>query len=61
MPVVKLKKALTQYPDKMNVFFLTLTDKGGLQDVPAFCKQQQLNWVLLQEHPCIEFKIWRKE
>ncbi|HIE40732.1 MAG TPA: hypothetical protein EYP76_04815 [Thiomicrorhabdus sp.] len=60
MPVIKLKKALTQYPDVSCVFLLALTDKGGVKDVPAFCQQQQLEWVLQQEQPFIEFKVWRK-
>jgi len=60
MPVIKLKKALTQYPDESCVFLLSLTDTGGMKDVPAFCRQQQLEWVLQQEQPFIEFKVWRK-
>ncbi|MCF6345741.1 MAG: sulfurtransferase TusA family protein [Thiomicrorhabdus sp.] len=60
MPVIKLKKALTQYPDKSCVFLLALTDTGGMKDVPAFCRQQALEWALQQEKPFIEFKVWRK-
>ena len=61
MPVIKLKKALTQNPTKEGVFVLHLTDKGGLKDIPAFCQQQQLMWELVQQQPFIEFKIWRIE
>ena len=59
MPVIKLKKALTQNPEHEGVFLLALTDEGGLKDIPAFCQQQKLEWVLLQETPFIEFKVWR--
>jgi len=59
MPVIKLKKALTQNPEPERVFLLALTDEGGLKDIPAFCQQQKLEWVLLQETPFIEFKVWR--
>ncbi|VAW46141.1 hypothetical protein MNBD_GAMMA03-776 [hydrothermal vent metagenome] len=61
MPVIKLKKALTHHSDKGSVFLLSLTDEGGLKDIPAFCQQQQLEWVLLQKKPFIEFKVWRKD
>ncbi|VAW48753.1 hypothetical protein MNBD_GAMMA04-435 [hydrothermal vent metagenome] len=60
MPVIKLKKALTQNPSKERVFLLVLTDEGGLKDIPAFCQQQQLEWALVQTEPFIEFKVWRK-
>ena len=61
MPVIKLKKALTQHPTEGGVFILHLTDEGGLKDIPAFCQQQQLEWTLVQQQPFIEFKIWRTE
>ncbi|MCF6253948.1 MAG: sulfurtransferase TusA family protein [Thiomicrorhabdus sp.] len=61
MPVIKLKKALTQNPTKESVFVLHLTDEGGLKDIPAFCQQQKLMWELVQQQPFIEFKIWRIE
>ncbi len=60
MPVIKLKKALTQNTAKESVFLLALTDDGGLKDIPAFCQQQKLEWALLQTQPFIEFKVWRK-
>jgi len=60
MPVIKLKKALTQNPEKESVFLLLLTDEGGLKDIPAFCQQQTLEWALVQKQPFIEFKIWQK-
>jgi len=41
MPLIKLKKALAEYPDVLE-FKLLLTDKGSLKDVPAFCKQMNL-------------------
>lgn len=61
MPVIKLKKALTQNSTTESVFVLRLTDEGGLKDIPAFCQQQQLVWKLVQQEPFIEFKVWRKE
>ncbi len=61
MPVIKLKKALAEYPDLESVFWLQLTDIGGIKDVPAFCQQQGLVCSLLQAHPFIEFKISREE
>jgi len=60
MPIIKLKKSLAQNPDSESVFLLALTDLGGLRDVPAFCQQQRLEWLLIKETPFIEFKIWRQ-
>lgn len=44
MPIIKLKKTLSQLRAQadrpsLQVFF---SDKGGLKDIPAFCQQAQL-------------------
>lgn len=38
MPLIKLKKQLTEHPSETE-FKLLLTDRGALKDVPAFCAQ----------------------
>ncbi len=38
MPLIKLKKCLSEFPAEM-VFKLLLTDQGALNDVPAFCSR----------------------
>lgn len=58
MPVIKLKQALHHQLDESE-FTLLLKDKGGLRDIPAFCKQQKLTCELLAEEPVIEFLIKR--
>ncbi|GKT11708.1 MAG: tRNA 2-thiouridine synthesizing protein A [Thiomicrorhabdus sp.] len=59
MPIIKLKKSLAENPELDNLFYIESTDKGGLQDIPAFCQQQCLVYELLEEQPCIIFKVWR--
>lgn len=60
MPIIKLKKSLAENLLLESLFLLELTDAGGLSDVPAFCRQQGLEWQLLKEKPYIVFKVWRK-
>ena len=60
MPVIKLKKALAENSSADAVLILELMDRGGLRDIPAFCQQQGLEYLLLKETPYIEFKVWRK-
>lgn len=38
MPLIKLKKCLAEFPAEM-AFKLLLTDRGALNDVPAFCSR----------------------
>lgn len=59
MPIIKLKKSLVENPQLDNLFYIELTDKAGLQDIPAFCQQQCLAYELLEELPYIIFKVWR--
>ena len=59
MPVIKLKKFLAESPDVIQPFFVVLTDKGGLKDIPAFCKQKELSCELKQTEPCLVFQIQR--
>ena len=42
MPFIKLKKFLVENPQDDLVVMLTISDVGGLRDVPAFCRQQAL-------------------
>ncbi|MBO1923612.1 sulfurtransferase TusA family protein [Thiomicrorhabdus sp. 6S3-12] len=58
MPIIKLKKVLHENAQE-NVFRIQLKDKGGLKDIPAFCRQQGLHCSLLSEEPVIEFEIRR--
>ncbi|MBN2648073.1 MAG: sulfurtransferase TusA family protein [Thiotrichales bacterium] len=58
MPVIKLKKALSQYPEQQ-VFCLSLRDRGGLRDIPAFCQHQGLGCELVSEESVLVFKVVR--
>jgi len=65
MPVIKLKKWLSQNRTQMEqsgeVLRLQLSDKGGIKDIPAFCQQQSLSCQLVSEGDVIEFAISAQE
>ncbi|MBF6058823.1 sulfurtransferase TusA family protein [Thiomicrorhabdus sp. HH1] len=61
MPIIKLKKFLAENPEKDLVVTLVLSDRGGLKDVPAFCRQQSLGCELLADNDELRFKIWRQD
>lgn len=55
MPVIKLKKLLSQLKqDALESFSIAIrfSDKGGIKDIPAFCTQAQLQCSELQEADC---------
>lgn len=51
LPIVKLKKALSEVNLLTNVIELSVTDKAALKDIPAFCSQQGLDCILLKDTP----------
>lgn len=57
MPIIKLKKYLAQNRQQSAEVIVQLTDRGGLRDIPAFCKQQNLECELMQEDDMIIFKV----
>ncbi len=58
MPVIKLKKYLAQNRQQSAEVIVQLSDRGGLRDIPAFCKQQNLKCELVQENDLIVFKVF---
>ncbi|NPA71992.1 MAG: sulfurtransferase TusA family protein [Gammaproteobacteria bacterium] len=60
MPLIKLKRALSQYRTQDVIFRVLMSDKGALLDLPAFCKQQLLDCRLLKTEPDIVFEIIRR-
>lgn len=59
MPIIKLKKFLSQNPSLQESFIVEVSDSGALKDIPAFCQQQKINCQLRQAQPIIEFQIQR--
>ncbi|MDX1346726.1 MAG: sulfurtransferase TusA family protein [Thiomicrorhabdus chilensis] len=59
MPIIKLKKFLSQNPALQDPFIVEVSDSGALKDIPAFCQQQKLNCQLRQSQPNIEFQVQR--
>lgn len=59
MPIIKLKKFLSQHPRLQEPFIIIVSDQGALKDIPAFCQQQALTCQLKQTQPIIEFQIKR--
>ena len=59
MPIIKLKKYLSQNSKSNLTVWLTITDKGGLKDIPAFCQQQSLMCDLIENNEKIVFRIAR--
>jgi TusA-related sulfurtransferase len=57
MPIIKLKKFLAEQVGQTVSVEVLLTDKGGLKDIPAFCKQKGLNCQLLKNEPVIVFRV----
>jgi len=49
MPVIKLKKYLSENKGRAIHVELHLSDRSGLKDMPAFCSQQGLNCILLRQ------------
>lgn len=60
MPIIKLKKAIAEHAGQQREFVLSLSDSGGLKDVPAFCGQQGLAFELRQQEPVLIYRIWRE-
>jgi len=59
MPLIKLKRALSQNNAPGTVFRLIMSDKGGEKDIPAFCQQQALSCKRLASEDGIVFEIAR--
>lgn len=57
IPIIRLKKYLAENSAHAIDVELLISDKSGLKDVPAFCKQVGLQCQLLEETPFIKFKI----
>lgn len=57
MPIIKLKKYLAENKGKTISVELLISDKSGLNDVPAFCEQFGLNCELISDGNVIRFKI----
>lgn len=57
MPVIKLKKYLSEHKGEAMDITLTISDKAGLKDIPAFCKQAGLVCELIEDLSTIQFKI----
>ena len=49
MPVIKLKKYLSENKGRDIHVELHLSDRSGLKDVPAFCRQQGLNCMIVRQ------------
>ncbi len=59
MPLVKLKKYLSQNPEASAVTLIA-TDKGALKDIPAFCQVYGLPCELVSQEEKITFLIGSK-
>ncbi|MGE4498852.1 MAG: sulfurtransferase TusA family protein [Hydrogenovibrio sp.] len=59
MPLVKLKKYLSQNPNAERVTLIA-TDKGALKDIPAFCQVYGLPCELVSSEEKITFLIGLK-
>jgi len=57
MPIIKLKKFIAENGKTEVNVLLTITDKSGIKDIPAFCKQAGLRCVLVEESELIQFRI----
>ncbi|WP_321326708.1 sulfurtransferase TusA family protein [Thiomicrorhabdus sp.] len=57
MPVIKLKKYLAEHKGETVEINLIISDKAGLRDIPAFCKQAGLSCELIEDVPKIQFNI----
>lgn len=57
MPILKLKKYLAHNKGQVFDIDLILSDKGALNDIPAFCQQAGLSCTLLESDSEIRFKI----
>ena len=57
MPILKLKKYLAKNKGLVIDVDLVLSDKGGLHDIPVFCKQAGLSCTLLESDSEIRFNI----
>lgn len=49
MPIVKLKKFLAEHPGESLEVDFKASDKGAMKDVPAFCRQQELDCLFQKE------------
>ncbi len=59
MPLVKLKKYLSQNPNSERVTLIA-TDKGALKDIPVFCQVYGLPCELVSSEEKITFLIGLK-
>jgi len=57
MPIIKLKKFLAENNEQELDVLLTISDKSGLKDIPAFCKHVGLSCTLLEDSSQIQFRI----
>ncbi len=57
MPIIKLKKYLSQNAAGDLDVQVKVSDKGALKDIPAFCKQQGLVCELQEQGVEIVFRI----
>lgn len=58
MPIVKLKKFLSEKTGAIIKLKLIVSDRGALRDVPAFCAQQNIKCDFVQENDGIlEFEL----
>ena len=59
MPIIKLKKYLSQNSQNNLTVKLIVSDRGSLKDIPSFCQQQSLMCDLIENNDRIVFKISR--
>lgn len=58
LPIVKLKKFLSEHSEESLIVVLKVTDKGALRDIPAFCRQQQVDCLFEgEEEGVLKFKL----
>jgi len=57
MPIIKLKKFIAENDKTELNVLLTISDKAGLKDIPAFCKQVGLSCTLVEESALMQFRI----
>ncbi|WP_178862973.1 sulfurtransferase TusA family protein [Thiomicrorhabdus cannonii] len=57
MPLIKLKKYLAETAGQSRPFLVSVSDRGALKDIPAFCLQKGLACQLVSDNVPIQFQI----
>lgn len=58
MPIVKLKKFLSERSGEAIKLSLVVSDRGALKDIPAFCRQQNVACdLILEKNGMFEFEL----